>query len=1179
MDAMSHLKEFNMPPQNIEPQFFVSNLLASMVRNLNCIFLKKIIILVLPLLLLACGSGGGGSQSDRSSSQQGNRAPELQEVQDFEIGEGVSLSLMLLATDADGGSLTISADSLPLFIDFADNGDGTATLLFDIPANSSGEYTVSLTVSDGFLSSVREFTVTVPETEPFFISLSGSAVKGPLANADVSVYVANSNPLLNFKGALIATGKTDDQARFIGLKIPKPVLSAYVIEVRSNEDTVDLSTGKFPVIPHLAAIVSDAVLSREQDVFVTLLTTITLDYLRVGNKSLDLIGIESTLAEVTEIVASYFNFDLVNIDPITRSPVVVDGSSEAALAKTVRYRAAIETIAAIGTMLATEFEPISAEIVLTIIANDIWELEHGQLLESDYADIFNSLTVASLAIPGTDKDGDPATSDPYSIDDIEALLYSEAAAFQLEAPESLIDGRIVFVPASIGPDSDNDGVPDRTDNCLDTDNLNQLDDDGDGIGNSCDSFTPTPEQILNDSVAPLVDIHYPPIHSATEVDVVVVRGKTSDDIGVKSVMVNGLTANSTNMYSDWYREVELEPGVNTISVEAIDLAGNRSVLQSVTIEGNGIYYGTLYALDVDDSSGLIYAIEGGSNVISIDMSTGYRSLISGYGTPGNSFEFGSLWDLKIDAVNNLAYVTDAELDGLLSVDLKTGKREVVASNDEGQLNDFNYPRSLALDLDNGRAIVLDNADVTRNFLIEVDLETGGKSILTEALSDPEMITYDKTKDRLLVSDDGSDAVVDVDLASGITKPIPDVTLSGPSNRPSKIVLDEESNSLYMSTSVAIAKEGGGFYGDYYISVLDLSTGERQVLSQNVDDDDNPPLGSVSAIGASKAGRKVVIGQYSRPVLGVDMTTGERNVITQNFGSLANDNLVARNVRLDKNTNQLLAVGQSNGIYFIDMNTFDRTLIVDHNEHLSSSKDAVLSTDGKTLYVWQAEIFQFPELIAIDIETQTIRVVSPKATGVSLDNTDLAYADKIMLDEAHNRVLVIDDGDEDVVAIDLLTGERSVFIGNEAGVMTRFYDLNLGAIDIAANKLWLLDDDSRFISIDLDTRQYNLVYEGSNAYTSVIYGPKQAALDRKSNRIITVGGNLIDGRHVMELIAFDLATGRSEVLFVGTGYLARETTAIKSLVWDDKKSLAIVYSSNLHRMIAIDVNNGQSAILP
>ena len=63
----------------------------------------------------------------------------------------------------------------------------------------------------------------------------------------------------------------------------------------------------------------------------------------------------------------------------------------------------------------------------------------------------------------------------------------DATIWDAEAPveDAWIDGFVVPDQMFV-MDRDNDGIPDHLDNCPDLENPDQLDDDGDGIGNRCD---------------------------------------------------------------------------------------------------------------------------------------------------------------------------------------------------------------------------------------------------------------------------------------------------------------------------------------------------------------------------------------------------------------------------------------------------------------------------------------------------------------------------------------------------------------------------------------------------------------------------------------------------------------------------------------------------------------------
>lgn len=93
-----------------------------------------------------------------------NDAPRLAPIDDVVMDEGESQSVLVSAADPEGDSITLSAQRLPPFSTFTDNGNGRGTLTMAPDFDDAGIYPrVTMRASDGRLSSTREFTITVKD--------------------------------------------------------------------------------------------------------------------------------------------------------------------------------------------------------------------------------------------------------------------------------------------------------------------------------------------------------------------------------------------------------------------------------------------------------------------------------------------------------------------------------------------------------------------------------------------------------------------------------------------------------------------------------------------------------------------------------------------------------------------------------------------------------------------------------------------------------------------------------------------------------------------------------------------------------------------------------------------------------------------------------------------------------
>ncbi|MEM7097874.1 MAG: hypothetical protein AAF541_06395 [Pseudomonadota bacterium] len=341
-------------------------------------------------------------------------------------------------------------------------------------------------------------------------SVSGAGVKGPMANAAVTIYQLDLNAA-DLRGTTLASGSTNAQAQLSGVTLSSDASGLLLIEFNSTDDTIDLTSGVAPIYSQLLTVRDAQSLSATDDVYATPLTTMAVQlaqekadqgapYAGNGDGSISQEEFNAALEIAQNQVKATLGFGIdQTLDIFTIPPLVTDDSTtESDLAATASYRMANEALAAITVDVAddagTDGTP---EEVLNALVEDLTDgaLDGRdsdgvvELLDELQTPIDQTLTntdPSTLMIPGTDQ----------RVGDIERVLVEEKEDTGINTDTLVLEDGTVTVepePAETVSDMDNDGVSDM-DDAFPTDPNESVDTDGDGVGDQGDAFPEDPEE-------------------------------------------------------------------------------------------------------------------------------------------------------------------------------------------------------------------------------------------------------------------------------------------------------------------------------------------------------------------------------------------------------------------------------------------------------------------------------------------------------------------------------------------------------------------------------------------------------------------------------------------------------------------------------------------------------------
>lgn len=661
---------------------------------------------------------------------------------------------------------------------------------------------------------------------------------------------------------------------------------------------------------------------------------------------------------------------------------------------------------------------------------------------------------------------------------------------------------------------------------------------------------------------PTATIGFPPARSLTEVDHIVVRGIASDASPIRSLSINGVAATSVDGFIHWTATVPLAPGSNALQVSAEDIHGNvASAAARASIERSPNMLRIPVALTTDAGGTHAYVVDTEpSQILAVDLTTGARTIVADNNRGGGEI-LRSPMEILPHALSGQLLYLDSGVPGLMSVELSTGNRAPV-SGPRGTGPAFGQLRGAAL-RDAARALVLDETAG----LLEVDLVSGDRRLISgmgPTLMFPRKIALRNINQALLT--DAMQGVLSVDLTTGNRTVISSNGVgSGPSfSFPQAIAVNAAGTTAYVADIVA----------NSVISVS-LTNGNRTILS-GPGVGTGPPLFGVRGLSVDTAGQRlVVVDAALDAVVAISLNNGNRTILSGHALGAGPPAAAPLGILWDRARGRLLGTDRwaAASIFSVRPSDGDRALISDVGN--SGQGPAALFTSP----IWGAtpdEIIGYDDngvlLVAANLTTGNRRVIGDRFDPAPAFSSVLAMA----YDTRRSRVLLYDSVLSAVIAADPMTRQHGTVSSNSGVGSGPMFGAVTGLLES-------LESPDRFLAIDLTQNQVlalalpsgdRSLYSGAAVGAGPsIQGPTAMALDPNQEVLFVLDAG-DDGRG--RILSIASSGDRTEISSsqVGSGpRLGRE-----GMTFSPTTGLIYTAPYQLGAIVAVDPITGERVLL-
>ncbi len=698
----------------------------------------------------------------------------------------------------------------------------------------------------------------------------------------------------------------------------------------------------------------------------------------------------------------------------------------------------------------------------------------------------------------------------------------------------------------------------------------------------------------DDVTAPQAVITFPPAHSIIEAESsITVHGTTTDLNTITSVQVNGVPVTTSDNFATWVVSVPLTTGINTLQVSTADSVPNsNNNVAEAEIDSIAVSLVNPLGMIIDIPRDRVLIIDQKIKaLVAVDLTSGVKSIISS-ATRGTGVDFNSPIRLDVDVNSQHAYVLDSNR--IIDVDLDTGNRSVLSDVNNGTGPQLSSAKDLTLDATNGILFVLSRVSVLINgvttlidSIVEVDIVSGNRNAFDPTNSGsafrvsalPKGILF--TGSELLTSHfSGQDgAILAVNVGTGVKRTV-------------------STNGFGFGVSMPRVENMAAYSGGSYIiapHVLEVkSNGDREDFS-------HPSFpatrlirwGAPTDIATDKLAndRFIVVDSTRDAVVGVEYDgffqfgRGAQTMISEDSIGSGTFLQGPNSMVVDSNNNQLIIAdigdtGITNDkIFIMDINTSNRSKLSGDGPLFSTIDDLALDGINNRVYVLQD--FRIQAVFEVDLVSgdRTVITNAAERDGIATKGSGLLFspvnsccaatAKSLVADIEHDRILVSAPSPKAIIAVDLATGNRTVFSqfssGTGVGVDTTPVHM---VLDKSSNRILGVDNLlGAVVAIDLISGDRSIISD-INTGTGVDLGsPSKISLDSKNNQVVVRSGS--------SLIEVDLSNGNRTLVSNGIGAALASPVGIAI---DSQNNRLYVGDSIRDAVFAVEIDSGDRVII-